>query len=240
MRTIFAVVAVCILSAGIFLAGGCAEQACRERAKAMGLKGCWAFDEASGDAVKNTAGPNSGRIIDGLQRTAGKSGKAIAFDGKGYVLIDSSPCLNSPQYTFTACVKLKDTGDYQYIVWRGGPAFPEAREARTLDLWLSQDGCLSALVDCANAAGDRLHLVGKTKVTNDQWHQVAVVVNGKTMAFYVDGQKDAEAALPGPLATSDFPLWIGARPGDVAAKGIIDQVKFFDKALTPEQLAELK
>lgn len=207
----------------------------------MAPKGCWTFDEGSGDVVKNAVGPNHGRIQGGLERTDGKKGKAAAFDGKGYVLIDSAPYLTSAQYTFAAWVKLKDTGDYQYIVWRGGPAFYSEDEAgRNLDIWVTQVGTLSGILNYQTAAESRLYLAGSKKVADNQWHLVVCVNDGKTVRFYVDGKKDAEGALAGPLAGSDFPLWIGARPSDVAATGIIDEVKFFDRALTEKEVAELK
>jgi len=236
MRTTWIISAACLLSMGLLLAGGCGTAP----SKAIGLKGCWNFDDGGGDRVKNTVGPNHGRIQGGLKRTDGKSGKAVTFDGKGYVLIDSAPYLNSTQYTFAAWVRLKDTGNYQYIVWRGGPAFPEAKECRNLDIWITMEGTLSGFLDYQKEGEPRLRLEGTKKVADDQWHLVVCVNDGKTVKFYVDGKKDAEGAVAGPLATNDFPLWIGARPGDVAATGIIDEVRFFDRALTEQQVAELK
>ncbi|MBM4018206.1 MAG: LamG domain-containing protein [Planctomycetes bacterium] len=232
MRTIWMIAVAGVFSMGLLLAGGCGRPA--------GLKGCWTFDEGAGDAVKNAVGPNHGRIQDGLKWTDGKRGKAVAFDGKGYVLIDSAPCLGSAQYTFAAWVKLKDTGNYHYIVWRGGPAFPEAGECRNLDIWVRTDGGLSGILDYQKQGGPRFLLAGAKKVADDQWHLVVCVNDGKTVRFYVDGRKDAEGALAGPLARNDHPLWIGARPANVAATGIIDEVRFFDRALTEEEVAKLK
>jgi hypothetical protein len=236
MKTTRMMGVACLLSMGLLLAGGCGTAS----AKPMGLKGCWAFDDGTGDVVTNTVGVNDGRIQGNLQWTEGKSGKALAFDGKGYVLVASAPYLNSTQYTFAAWVKLKDTGDYQYIVWRGGPAYPEATNCRNLDIWVTQGGTLSGLLDYQKQGEARLHLVGSQKVADNEWHLVACVNDGKTVAFYVDGKKDAEEALAGPLAKNDYPLWIGARPGNVVATGIIDEVKFFGRALLPQEVAELK
>jgi len=238
MRTTWIIGLGCLFSMGLLLAGGCDMAACK--AKAMGLKGCWAFDEGRGDVVRNSAGPNHGRIKEGLQWTDGKSGKAVGFDGKGYVLIDSAPYLNSTQYTFAAWVKLKDTGNYQYIVWRGGPTYPETNKCRNLDVWVRMDGALSGILDYRKEDEPRFLLVGSKKVADDRWHLVVCVNDGKTVRFYVDGKKDAEGALSGPLAANDMPLWIGARPANVAATGIIDEVRFFDRALTEQQVAELK
>jgi len=236
MRTARWVGGACLLAAAVLGAGGCGAAADR----ALGLQGSWTFDEGTGEVARNAVGPNHGRLQGGLTWTEGKSGRAVQFDGKGYVLVPSAPYLNATQYTFAAWVRLKDTADYQYIVWRGGPTFPEAKECRNLDIWVRMDGGLSGILDYAKEGEPRFLLEGRKKVADGQWHLVVCVNDGKTVRFYVDGQKDAEGVLAGPLATSDYPLWIGARPADVAATGVIDQVRFFDRALTEEQVAALR
>jgi hypothetical protein len=248
MRTTWMVGVAGLAAVGLLLASGCKPLcgrtdggggSCAAHCLATGVKGCWTFDEGSGDAAKNAVGPNNGKLMGGLGWTDGKRGKAVAFNGKGYVLIESAPYLSAAQYTFAAWVKLKETGDYQYIAWRGGPEFPEAKECRNLDIWVTSEGTLSGILNDEKGSG-RLQVSGGKKVADNQWHLVACVNDGKAVRFYVDGQKDAEGALAGPLAKNDFPLWIGARPGDVAATGVIDEVRFFDRALTPKEVAELK
>ena len=57
------------------------------------------------------------------------------------------------------------------------------------------------------------------------------------MRLFVDGKLDGEGATGGKLVVNgEDPLWIGARPGDVAATGIIDEVGFFTEALDEDQL----
>ncbi len=228
----------CLMAAGLFLAGGCSTA--MHQAQTMGLKGYWPMDEGSGETVANAVGSNHGTIKDGLTWTDGKAGKALEFNGAGYVLIESAPYLNADQYTFSCWTKLKDVSDFQYIVWRGGPEFPEPVEARTLDIWVTMSGTLSGILNFKDTNAWPLRLDGTATVADGKWHHVVCVCDGKTVTFYVDGKKDASAELAGPLAASQFPLWIGARPGDVAATGVIDEVKFFTQALTPEQVAALK
>jgi hypothetical protein len=235
MRTTWMIGVLGLVSMVLLAAGGCGAAS----GKVAGLAGCWTFDEGSGETVKNAAGPNNGLLTGGLGWTDGKRGKAVAFNGKGHVLIASAPYFNAPQYTFAAWVKLKDTSDYQYIVWRGGPEFPEAKECRNLDLWVTSEGTLSGILNDEKGSG-RVQISGGKKVADNQWHLVVCVNDGKAVRFYVDGQKDAEGAAAGPLAKNDFPLWIGARPGDVAATGVIDEVRFFDRALTAEEVAGLE
>ena len=55
----------------------------------------------------------------------------------------------------------------------------------------------------------------------------------------VDGKLDGQAKSGGKLSTSETPIWIGARPGNVAATGLIDEVGFFTKALTENQVNDV-
>ena len=229
---------ICLLAAGLFLAGGCSTA--MHQAQTMGLKGYWPMDEGSGETVGNAVGSNHGTIKDGLEWTEGKCGKALKFNGAGYVVIESAPYLNAGRYTFSAWTKLQNTSDYQYIVWRGGPEFPESTEARTVDIWVTMSGTLSGILHYKDPNAFPLMIEGSATVADGKWHHVVCTNDGKTVTFYVDGKTDASATLDGPLATSQFPLWIGARPADVAATGVIDEVKFFDQALSPAQVAELE
>jgi hypothetical protein len=200
------------------------------------LKGCWSFDEGSGAVAKNAAGPSDGQVPAGLKWVDGKKGKALLFNGKDYVVIKHAPCFNAPQYTIAAWTKLKDTGDYQYIAWKGGPAFPEEKNCRRLDLWLESDGSVSGIVH--DKEGTENHLACGAKVADDKWHHVAMTYDGKAVTIYVDGKKGAEEKPPA-LATCEHDLWIGARPEGVCATGLIDEVRFYTRALTAAEVAVL-
>ncbi len=57
--------------------------------------------------------------------------------------------------------------------------------------------------------------------------------------MYVDGKVDGEKPSGGTLDTSESPIWIGARPGNVAATGLFDEVGFFTEALSKDQLNDV-
>ena len=62
----------------------------------------------------------------------------------------------------------------------------------------------------------------------------------ETMRLFIDGELDGEAPISGTLlANEEDPMWIGARPGNVAATGIIDEVGIFAKALSEDELKEV-
>jgi len=174
--------------------------------------------------------------VGGLKMTEGKSGKTPAFDGKGHIVIPHDPKFHSPTHTITAWLKLKDTQDYQYVLWKAGPEFPEAKNARRMDIWVHVEGNIEGLVDDAKGTDNRTHLKGRTRITDNKWHFIAWVYDGTSARLYVDGVEDAKMALAAPLAKNQFPIWVGARPGDIAATGLIDQLSYFTSAKTRKEV----
>ncbi len=84
-----------------------------------------------------------------------------------------------------------------------------------------------------------------TKVINDnQWHHVTVVNNGSTMVLYVDG-----ILLPGSIPTNNGAVQNSARPwrigmnnsccpGTTPGAGIMDEFRFWNTALTENQIRD--
>ncbi|MBW2672637.1 MAG: hypothetical protein JRD89_04365, partial [Deltaproteobacteria bacterium] len=59
---------------------------------ASGLKGWWKFEEEAGDTAHDISGEGNHGTIYGAQRTLGKVGRALAFDGTDdYVEVPDSP-----------------------------------------------------------------------------------------------------------------------------------------------------
>jgi hypothetical protein len=206
--------------------------------KIAGLKGYWSFDEGKGDIVKNVVGTNHGRIQGGLKWVDGKYGKAIEFNGQGYVIVKHEDFFNSPNYTVTAWTKLKDVFNYHYIVWKNGPEFPDVGPGRRIDIWVDMGGPVNVMWHDKDGVYEE-RLYGKKAITDDKWHHVVEVYDGKSIALYIDGSLDGREEPSGQLPINREPLWIGARPGGVAATGIIDEVCFYDRALSADMIKTL-
>ncbi len=202
------------------------------------LKGYWTFDEGSGQVVGSAVCKRTGQVPPGLKWVQGKKGTALEFNGEDYVVIKACPCLNAPTYTIAAWTKFKNTGDHHYIIWKAGPIFPEETDARRFDLWTGVDGTVHGLVHTADG-GEALHLAGAADIADDKWHHVAMSYDGKTVTLTVDGKQEDQQTPTGPLATNDHDLWIGGRPEGVVATGLIDEVRFYTRALSAAELAEL-
>jgi hypothetical protein len=205
-----------------------------------GLASAWLFEEASGKTVKDLVGGNDGEIQGSVERVAtGKFGRALKFPGKGdsYVSIPYNDVFDSEPYTFAAWVKL-DPASWQYIAWQNGLVWPEPHMKRHIDIWVHQDGYVVLMWYLEDGGQGRAD--GKTIVADSKWHHVAKVCDGKNMKLYIDGKVDSEAAIGGKLVVNgEDPLWLGARPGDVAATGIFDEVAFFNKTLSEADFTQV-
>lgn len=208
----------------------------------MGLAGAWLFNEGSGEKINDSVGNNHGQIEGDLEWVDGKFGKGLEFPGQGdsYVTIPYQSVLDSDPYTITAWTKLKNTGDYQYIAWQNGLTWPEPHAMRHTDIWVMNTPGNVVIMWSFEGGGAYGRVDGKTVVADDTWHHVAKSSDGDTMRLFIDGNLDGEAPVGGKLVENgEDPLWIGARPGNVAATGVIDEVGFFTEALSEEELKKV-
>ncbi len=204
----------------------------------MGLAGAWLFDEGSGKAVKDAVGNNHGEIVGSLKWVDGLKGKGLEFAGAGdsYVSIPHKEILDADPYTFTAWVKLQ-AASWQYIAWKDGIVWPELHLKRHIDIWV-HDADYPVLMWHLEGGGEG-RLDGKAIIADGKWHHVAKSSDSKNMRLFIDGKLDGEIAIGGKLAINgEDPLWIGARPGNVAATGVFDEIGFFTKALSEAELKE--
>ncbi len=205
----------------------------------LGLASAWTFEERKGDEIEDVVGNNDGEIVGKLSRTFyGKFGSAIRFSGKNdsYIRIPHSDVFNAASYTFVAWVKLKPAS-WQYIVWRNGDVWPESEEVRHIDIWIHEAGYPVFMWTAGQHKGQ---LDGKTVITDDKWHHIAKVYDGDKVMMFIDGILEDQIASGGTLDTNESPIWIGARPGDIAATGLFDEVGFFTQALTKAEVNVVK
>lgn len=197
----------------------------------LGLASAWLFEENSGKVVRDIVSGNDGDIKGGLKWVRdGKFGGALEFPGQGdsYVRIEHDDVFNAEPYTFVAWTKL-EAASWQYIVWRNGDVWPEPENVRHLDIWIHDADYPVFMWHVKGKVG---RIDGQTTVADGEWHHIAKVYDGKNVQMFIDGELDGEAPSGGTLDTSESPIWLGARPGDVAATGLFDEVGFFTEALS--------
>ncbi len=95
---------------------------------------------------------------------------------------------------------------------------------------------------------------GDIVVTDDEWHHVAVTFDGETKRIYVDGEIDVEQPtnttgnMIGPKAERYGFIGVGSEaatfngsvsPAGWAFKGLMDELFYFHRALSQEEIAHL-
>jgi hypothetical protein len=216
------------------------------------LVGHWTFDEgAGGDAKDSSGNHHDGKLKGGAGWAPGKIGGGLLCDGKGaYVQLPNSPILDrlqSESFSLAAWYKPDvvppgpaDANDSAQGIlvkqgWHEGLVF--TRDARfIMEHWLEGN----------------VHAVGGTwsdTYAPGQFYHVASVVDraeGKTQVYVNGALKDSRDWTPG-AATRDFgttPWRIGiGTPGapkwSYPARGVIDDVRMYRRALKPEEIQSL-
>ena len=71
----------------------------------------------------------------------------------------------------------------------------------------------------------------------DRWTAIALTYDGRAERLYVDGREVARQRASGRIQTPGTPLWIGGnRPYGEHFAGRIDEVRVFDRALSPAEI----
>ena len=214
---------------------------------ATGLMGWWRFDEGVGTSTADATGRgHTGALINGPEWVAGRSGKALSFDGKTtYVVIPSSTDFDSSnEFSISAWVYPTD------------PALRMTIAARCMEsywhLWMLEQipvpggTAIPSLEYMTRVkAGDQALRARGNAYTMNAWHHVvATKTKDGVVHIYTDGVKGTDSIVnPNPDPNlSGQKITIGARrsrTGDAVWKGYIDEVRFYDRALSESDVTEL-
>lgn len=81
------------------------------------------------------------------------------------------------------------------------------------------------------------HTDGRRANAVDRWTHLALTYDGVRLRLYVDGTRVSSRALTGTILRTSDPLWIGGnRPYGEYFKGVIDEVRVYDRALSPAEV----
>jgi PKD repeat protein len=169
----------------------------------------WGFDETSGTKVPG------GTLSGPLRVSAGKFGNALDFDG-----VDDWVTVKAPRLTSALTVEA-----WVYPSRRGG----------SLALRETARGSSWALY--GDEAGVGAKFARGTAPKLRHWTHLALTYDGTTIRRYVDGALAGTKAATGPLAGGSYPLRFGGNAvWKQWFKGRLDEVRIYDRALSPAQL----
>jgi len=199
-----------------------------------GLVGHWALDDGAGTIVRDsTANGNDGQLIGDPQWVDGVIAGALQFDGVGdYVEVPHDPVLAiEGQVTVAVWINAeRHTGpggsQWQGILAKGG-------NPRLYSLYTEARGVLHF---STGPGGAYIGSLSTGQVPLNEWVHVAVVVDSGHQ-YYLNGEP---AGQGGQGATAvgggTAPLTIGKTNEANEFLGMIDDVRLYDRALTPEQV----
>jgi len=199
---------------------------------ATGLVGFWKCDEGIGSTVSDSSpNANHATLAPGLVWAAGKFGSGISFNGSGYLTVPNSSTLQLNN-VFSIGAWVYPTilsASWRDIVMKGNDNYYLAG---------SSGGANGAPAFGGTYAGGPLY--GATGLPLNTWTHVAGTYDGATMRLYVNGMEVANKAQSAkPQVTTDV-LTIGGDPSyGQFWIGIIDEVRLYNRALTPSEMQGL-
>ena len=192
----------------------------------------WSADGNAGDSV----GGNAGTLKGGVSYTAGVSGQAFNINGRrGSGVVLGNP-VNMRLQTFsivawlkradarkstwdnelnpTACILCYGPGGYAFGMWDDGRLFLSKNAYSVVN-------------------------TSQLKITDTEFHLVALTVAEGRVVFYVDGEAEVTPPYnPGYTFSSDVAIGASITGNDLRVSwfGLLDEVQFHNRALTAEEI----
>jgi hypothetical protein len=205
--------------------------------------GEWNFEEGNGNSVNDSSGNGLiGTMTNGATWTSGKLGKAGNFNGASVrqgVQVSNNALLNPGTGSFTteAWIKTTQTGNAKRITTKRGSS----------STWFSMYIYNGLLAFETAVSYPSYYTVGTGNkiINNGQWHHVVMVrdTSQSKILLYVDGALDVSPTdnTAGQSITNseifEIGIW-GTEAYDTGSyTGKIDQVRMFNYARTPAQIA---
>ena len=212
---------------------------CLTKNPSSDLVGLWHLDEGTGTTAYDSSGnPNDGTLMGDTSWISGKFANALSFDGHGdYVQLPASnTILNTNIFTIEAWFKTSVNHPVYGVGAMEGRIVNLARDAAgfsAVALYVEENN----IAVCYRTVTEFKHLKHAVNYYDDVWHHIAVTCDATTYRLYYDGS----------LVASQTDTFYGF--GTSAAylgtfnsserffNGLIDEVRIWNVALLPNQLA---
>lgn len=202
------------------------------------LRAHWTFDEGAGSVAYDHSGNGNDATLHGPTWVPGASGSALSFDG----LDDYAQAvtINAPRITVAAWVNVSQffEDDAGRAIVSNGHYYTDQGymlyEATSLPYNRGQAFITTSDGRFAIDAAQQLLNV-------NEWYHLAMTYDGTTFSLYVNGVPDTTIPASGEINPASQALLLGATYWPTGAKfaGILDEVRVYDRALSPEGVAEL-
>ncbi len=208
-----------------------------------GLVGWWRFDEGSGGVAEDSSGfGNTGVLepdypINSPTWVDGKHGKALSFDGSGYVEAPNSASLSvvSSNHSVFSWIKGGAFTNYNnHIMGK----FRSITEGGFL-FRVRSNGRLN--VQLFGGGGIVANLQSNGYLSTGIWYHVGYTLSGTTLTMYVDGVEDGSTTISASPNDNEEVLRVGIPTHSPAEtfNGTIDDVRIYSRALSQAEVFEV-
>ncbi|GAA4256769.1 hypothetical protein GCM10022255_070920 [Dactylosporangium darangshiense] len=196
-----------------------------------GLIAGYTFDAGSGTTAADSSGNANTGTVTGATWAAGKYGGALSFNGTSdMVRVPASATLN-PSTGLTLAAWVQPTAAQQG--WR--TVMQKENDAWFLNA--SNGAGAQKPAGGVTAGGSDKVVTCPTATTLNQWTHIALTYDGATLKLYVNGVQVSSTAKTGTLQQTSNPLSIGGNaPYGEFFKGLIDEARVYNRALTPAEI----
>lgn len=211
------------------------------------LIGLWSFD---GDATDSSGNGNDGEVVDDAGEFSADvpealgGGQSLDMDGSGYVEIPHAEILNIEEaMTISAWIKPEGDVSWDGIIAKNPGDGSAPNHAGNFELRLNAGNRNMELLYEQGSPDSTTSVASDIPIAEGEWSHVAVTAERDgDIFFYVNGELAGEQ-----FANADFgwpnenPLYIGNRAdiGTTQFDGKIDEVAFFNEALSEEEIRAL-
>jgi len=225
MKMKIAILCLTLLVAGLLAFFG------QSLAAEEGLVGYWKFDEDGGTEVADSSGTgNNGVFVGNIEWVEGMFGSALLFS-------ESQSCVNIEH---SESIDLSE--EVTIALW----AKPEASQSASAKFLCKQKSGEYPYALQYNDTGSGIFGTINTTARSDtaphlevftEWAHLAYTYNGEAGILYKDGVEVARKAASGELQQNELSLAIGSRlESPQSFKGVIDDVRLYNIALTPDEI----
>ncbi|PZG45515.1 sugar dehydrogenase [Spongiactinospora gelatinilytica] len=197
-----------------------------------GLVAAYGMDEGSGTSVADASGNGHTGTARNASWAAGRHGQALSFDGSSsWVRVADAAALRlTGAMTVEAWVRPVSVGDeYDTVVLKEHPS------GLSYGLFGSTSNVRPSSI--VSISGET-ETFGSSPLTAGEWSHLATTYDGTALRLYVNGVPAGTQAVSGDIRVSTgWDLFIGGNGfwGDFFS-GLIDEVRLYDRALTPAQI----
>ena len=185
----------------------------------------WRLDEEAGTIAYDSAGQSDAFLMGDpvWQPDAGKVDGALALDG-----VDD--------WAFTSPVPDLGAGPVSVFAWiKGGGPGQVVISQPLVAGWLMADNEGRVMTELGDAGPSGGSLVSEVVITDGDWYQIGVVLDGVHRRLYVDGVMVAEDSQAGSEASaSGFNIGVGKDYlPETHWSGMLDDIRIYNWAIIP-------